>query len=401
MAIAETLLANKLQVAIAGMVVLGGAGATYVALGGDIPFLNQDGMADQVPEDVDMVMYMDPGVAEDTTTKELVNGLIDISKDQQGELYTGLDDYEEMLDEADSNSSLDMENLNSVMLYAQYPDTESGTESETESGTDPESTSGLPEDSYVGFIIDSEWGEEEFMDETEENGTEYEEGDYEGYTIYEQQDVPEGESRGYIGVLAEGQYVIGTEDAVKDAIDVDRGEMNAFSGDLRKAYDDTRSGDSTYLKFAATVPDKERLEAAGGESLGSDEQFETFTNISVMSGSYYTTNDDSIGMQMRLETGSESGADDLESVVSGGLVIVKGSAPSEESKSLIDDVEVEKDGTAVKMTFENEVETIIDAWESALDATSGTGSDTGGDSGYGTDSGSRAIEPSTEAAVPA
>ncbi|WP_136718167.1 hypothetical protein [Halorientalis salina] len=392
MAIAETLLANKLQVAIAGMVVFGGAGATYVALGGDIPFLNQDGMADQVPEDVDMVMYMDPGVAEDTTTKELVNGLIDISKDQQGELYTGPDDYEEMLDETDSNSSLDMENLNSVMLYGKYPD--AGSE-------DTETTSGLPEDSYVGFIIDSEWGEEEFMEETEGNGTEYEEGDYEGYTIYEQQDVPDGESKGYIGVLAEGQYVIGTEDAVKDAIDVDRGEMNAFGGDLRKAYDDTRSGDSTYLKFAATFPEEERLEEAGGESLGSDEQFETFTNISVMSGSYYTTDDESIGMQMRLEAGSESEAEDLDSVISAGLVFVKGSAPSEESKSLIDEVEVEQDGSAVKMTFESEVESIIGAWEATLEATSGSGSETGGDSGFGSDSDTSAIEPSTEAAVPA
>ncbi|MFD1587088.1 MSCRAMM family adhesin SdrC [Halorientalis brevis] len=381
MAITETLLANKLQVVIAGMVVIGGAGATYVVLDGDLPFLGEDQMADKVPEDVDVVMYMDPDVAEDQTTKELVNSLINMSKEQQGELYTGPDSYEEMMANTSSNTSLEMDKLNSVMMYGKYPDASES------------ASTGLPDDSYAGFVIDSEWSEEKFIDETDSNGTEYAEDDYEGYTIYKQENVSEDEDRGWIGVLADGQYVVGSEDAVKDAIDVDRGEMDAFDGDLRTAYDDTQSGENTYMKFAATFPDEEKLNQTG-TGVTSDQRFESVKSISVVSGSYYTAEDD-IGMQMRMETGDESDADDVAALVKAGVVGAEQFTQSNETKALLNDVNVEQDGTAVKMTFESDVDTIVDAWKAAMEewggmygSSYGTDFDTDTDSGYDYETGS-------------
>jgi hypothetical protein len=355
MAITEAILANKLQVVVAGMVVMGGAGATYVAMGGSIPFMGADGMADSVPEDVDVVMYMDPGVAEDETTADLVNGLINISKDQQGEFYSGPDDYEAVMEQAESNSSLDIDDLNSVTVYGKYPDNAS-------------STVGMAQDSYVGVLVNSEWSEAEFMNEVE-NGTDYEEDEYEGRTIYEQTSASAAGTEGYIGVLGDGQYVIGTEDAVEDAIDVETGSMDPFSGDLRTAYDDTRSGENTYLKFAANFPEEETLEQAG-TGVASSEQFTAVTNIAAMSGSYYTDGD-GIGMQMRLETGNEDDADDLAALVDGGVTTVKQSARTNETQRLLDEVEVSRDGTVVKMTFESPVDRIVGAWEAAIEAWSG------------------------------
>ena len=380
MAITETLLANKLQIVIAGMVLAGGAGATYVALGGELPFLGADEMSDKVPEDVDVVMYMDPDVAEDQTTKELVNGLINISKEQQGELYTGPDNYEEMMANTSSNTSLEMDKLNSIMMYATYPDANDST------------SMGLPDDSYAGFIIDSEWGEAEFIDETESNGTEYAEDDYEGYTIYKEENVSEDGNRGWIGVLADGQYVVGSEDAVKDAIDVDRGELDSFGGDLRTAYDDTQSGETTYMKFAATFPDEEKLNQTG-TGVTSAKQFESLKSISVVSGSYYTA-DDEIGMQMRMETGDESDADDVAAMIDGGVAWTKQFAGTNETRALLENVDVEQDETAVKMTFESDVDTIVDGWKAAIEEWSGmygssygTDYETGTDSGYEYDAG--------------
>jgi len=394
MALTETLLANKVLVAVAGMVVIGGAGATYVAMDGIGPSTDSNQMADTVPEGVDTVAYMDPTVAEDGTTEDLVNGLINISKDRQGELYTGPDDYEAVMEEAQSNSSLSLDDLDRVMMYAKYPDANATT------------AAGLPDDGYVGFIIDSQWSEAEFVEETS-NDTEYEKGDYEGYTVYEGENVSKSESEGWIGVLEDGQYVVGTETAVTDAIDVHRGAMDAFSGDLRTAYDDTRSGDSTYLKFAARFPDEEELERASGgmgtdseesdsigaddegsDGLGSGERFTAVKNISVMSGSYYTESD-TIGMQMRLETGAGNEADDLGSILDGGIVLVKQSARTEETQDLLDEVDVEEDGTAVTITFESEVDVIVDAIEAANDEWSGAGGP-----GYGEDSEFRGVEPS-------
>ncbi|MFB6179009.1 MAG: hypothetical protein ABEI77_04715, partial [Halorientalis sp.] len=291
MAITEAVVANKLQLAIAGIVVLGGAGATYVALGGDLPFLSQNQMADKVPKDVDMVVYMDPGIAKDKTTKELVNGMIDIAKDKEGDFYPGPDDYEAMMDQAESNSSLKMADLNSIMLYAKYPDATGDNSSSVK-------PTGLAKDSYLGFIIDSDWSEQQFINESEGNGTSYEKDEYQGHTVYVEQNVSDDQPPGWIGVLGDGQYVLGTKAAVKDAIDVDRGKMQSFHGELRTAYDDTKDSDNTYLKFAASFPDEKQLQqvenASGQDQLSSNQQFSAFKNIQVVSGSYYT-NDETIG----------------------------------------------------------------------------------------------------------
>jgi hypothetical protein len=358
MTLTETLLANKLQVAIAGLVLVGGAGATWVALGGDIPFLSgSDEMADRVPADVDFVLYVDPNIGDDQATAALVNGMIDATKDHEGEDYDGPDDYEEWLDRAQSNLSddgteldLDLDELNSVVAYARYDD-----------GDD--SADGDSEATYGAVLVDSEWDEADFVDAVGQNGS-LVETDYRGYTLYEPADGDDAENETWVGVLEEGVYVVGTEAAVTDAIDVDRGGSDAFSGELRAAYDDTRSGDNTYLKFAGRLPDEDEL-GTGGMQL-TDDRFGAIKSISVVSGSYYTT-DSEVGMQLRFVTGSSGDASDLASFFEFGVTLANQSVASDEAREMLDDAEVEQDGDTVTVTFQSPVEEVVEAYDALLD----------------------------------
>ncbi|MFB6180101.1 MAG: hypothetical protein ABEI77_10300, partial [Halorientalis sp.] len=120
-------------------------------------------------------------------------------------------------------------------------------------------------------------------------------------------------------------------------------------------------------------------------------------NIQVVSGSYYT-NDETIGMQMRLETTNTDDADDLDSIVDGGITIVKQDATTNESRNLLDQVEVEQDGTAVKITFESQASTVVDAWTAAADEWNGLGIGASGSAGYGTSSSYNAVDPAQQRA---
>lgn len=392
MSVVNSLLAHKLQVAVAALVVLGGGGAAaYVASGGDVPLLGGSAaMADTVPEDVDTVMYFDPGVVEDQTTKDVVNGLIDISKNQSGE-YDGPESYDDLMANTSNESELDVEELNGMLVYGTYPEA-----SDSASGV-----GGLPEDTYVGVLIDSEWDEATLVNETEDE-TEYERDEYEGYTVYVEQldaaETPdwaaERDDPTWVGVLDDGRYVLGTEAAVKDAIDVDRGATDAFGGELREAYDETRDGENTYFKFAARFP-SDRLSESG---MGESPRFSAVRNVGLVTGSYYTT-DDRIGMQLRMQTNSTSDADDLESMIDGSVSFAKQGTLTNESAALLDEIEVEQEDSTAVVTFEMSVDSILDTVEAVTETWGSLGTTTSvGDSprdGAGFDDGSAftALEP--------
>ena len=377
MAIAEALAASKVQLLVAGLVVVGGGtAAAYVATDGFAGVAGSDA-AESVPEGVDAVVYFDTAVATDRTTATVTNGLIDISK-ENNEFYDGPDDYEALLNETTSEANLSADGLNEVVFYGQYPNQ-----------TDDSSVAGeLSESGYFGLVVDSEWGETEFVDEFSD--TEFETREYEGYTVYveqqdEQSDVPAYLGNDspplWVGVLDDGRYVLGTENATTDAIDTDRGAADSFGGQLRSEYDSTR--DDGYLRFAATVP-AERIPDSG---MVAAEQFSAVRNIEVVAGSYYTDGED-IGMSARMTTGSESDADDLQSITDGGIATGKQMTRADETAALLDNVTVEQDGAAVTMRFQMNANTLVDIFEATAEARSGafSGSASASASGSATES---------------
>lgn len=361
MALTEALATKQVVAVLVGLAVVGGGGAAaYVATGGELPFTSQDTSAvDTVPAGVDYVVYLDPGVRDDRTTRDLVDGFVEIARDQHAD-YDGPASYEALRENVSeqTDSDVDIDNLNHAVLYGRYPDV-SGSAADT--GADVE---------YVGVLVDSTWNETRFVDLVA-NGTDYERREYEGTTVYVQRPGDEEDSAAagetddptWVGVLGDGRYVVGTEQAVRDALDVHAGAADPFDGRLREQYDATREG---YLRFAVNVPKPGDVTPATGAVL-TDNQFGAFRNLSTVAGAYYT-DEDAIGMELRLGTASEDDASDLRAILEGTFALTEESMRTREMEQLIDSTTFEREGTTVVVTFQRPVEEILTAVEAGVES---------------------------------
>jgi len=360
-ALTETLTAKQIGVVVAGLVVIGAAGGTaFVLTGGQLPFGGTGaGPVGSVPEEVDFVVYADPGVGDDRTTKALADGFIDIAQDQGD--YEGPEDYAALRANvsADAETDVALDDLNHAVMYGKYPDVSAGGSGANE-----------PDVRYLGVLVDAEWSEERFV-EVVANGSAYERAEYEGDTVYVQQTggadaaaaTDDIEEPTWIGVLGDGRYVLGTERAVKDALEVEAGELSSVGGELRESYDETRAG---YLTFALRVPKPSEVTPATRAVL-TDNQFGAFRNLSTVAGSYYTDGE-SIGVQLRLGAGTEDDAEDLQAVLQGTFALTEESMRTREMAQLIDSTTIDREGTSVVVTFQRPVAEILDAIEAGVES---------------------------------
>jgi hypothetical protein len=355
-ALTETLATKQVVAVIVGVLVVGGGGAAaYAATGGELPFASEDASAvDTVPAGVDYVVYLDPGVRDDRTTKDLVDGFVDIARDQDAD-YEGPASYDALRENVSeqTDADVDIDELNHAVLYGRYPDV-----------SGPAADTG-PDVDYVGVLVDSTWNESRFVDLVA-NGTAYEQRAYEGYTVYVQQsgtDDGSAPAPTWIGVLGDGRYVLGTEQAVTDALDVRADEADAFGGPLREQYDATREG---YLRFAVNVPEPNDVTPAT-QAVLTDNQFGAFRNLSTVAGSYYTDGD-AVGMELRLGTASEDDATDLRAILRGTFALTEESMRTREMEQLIDSATIEREATTVVVTFQRPVAEILTAVEAGVES---------------------------------
>jgi hypothetical protein len=138
---------------------------------------------------------------------------------------------------------------------------------------------------------------------------------------------------------------------VKDALDVDAGEEDSFSGDLRSAYDDTRDG---LVKFASAVPE---------EQVGSGMGSQSAENVDYVAGSYYSAGSSTVGMEVRMVTGDADDAENIIAQIDGGIASVEESVDDEDVQALLDSVETSQSGSTAVVTFEAETSVIADGVE--------------------------------------
>lgn len=326
-------------VAAAGTVVVGaGVGAVYV-------YQQEQSTVDLsgVPDDVDTVAYTDVDkLTDDEAIRTLVDEVLALSESEEVP-----DDYAELQADFDEETGLELEKADSVLSYSRIPDPDAE----------------QPEE-YSGVIVRSDWAEDDFVrayEDTDDYDVEYEAGDYEGVSVYRPAgEMPEFASTTWIGVLGDGTFVVGTPDAVEDAIDVDQGNADPLSGDLKKAFRNARGG---YVKTASRVPGSEIPDddvSVGPGSVNTG----PFKDVDIVTAAYYTTGN-SLGAEVTLLAESESAAGDVADVIDGVVSLGSGTIENEEMESALRDVEVTQDGKRVVVRFEDSVEDITAVLEAA------------------------------------
>lgn len=320
------------KVAIGLLVVIALAGCTggFGSSGGGTDHV------EYVPSDAEFVGHVDMAVLEDDDSRELMNALA------QQETTTG--DVDDAMSQFEDETGLDPSAVNDVVVFS------------TASGANIEDS--LEQQQQGGVIVYSDWSEDEFISAVEENGeVEYEETERNGMTVYEPQtDEEMYTTPQYIGVLEDGTYVIGDETSVDSSIAVAAGEDDGLSGEMRDAYD---SMDGGYVTFVGTVPGEAIPEQSSGEFDAS-----AFQDVSVV-GASYGTSSGTVTAEAVMYVDSEDSASDVADVTEGGLAMVRGTTTDEDLKSELQSIEVEQDGDIVEVTYEGNVETLVDLIESA------------------------------------
>jgi hypothetical protein len=327
---------RKLAVALLAMSLVAGAGCSGTVLGGSGG--GGSGGADlieYVPANQNVVMEFDMAIMQDGTTQDLLAASEDDAASQE--------DLDESLSEFEAQTGLDPSGFNSLLVYGQ-------TEGMTTSVEDAS-------DENVGIVVDTDWSTEEVMSVIESNDSaSLEEQEYAESGVFYQfvgSSTDDGQET-YLGVHGDGVFVFGTESQVRNSLDVTYADGEVLGGTLRDAYDNTRDG---YMTFAMTMPE----DASPGTGMGGS----MTQDVEALTGVYYTDGN-SVGIEGRIVMASESSAQELSRGMGMLLATYSGDDSLDEgTRQALENLEVSQSGTDVTLTYESDVETLIEASESA------------------------------------
>jgi hypothetical protein len=179
---------------------------------------------------------------------------------------------------------------------------------------------------------------------------EFTEESYEGHTLL----VDESSEQGYLAVVSNGVYAFGTEQSVKDIIDIAEGSGSAMSGDVQSAMTNTRQG---ALRFAFQVPESD----SGGTSGGMAGQMGQ--SIEVVSGTMLYQAGNNVGLEITLtmtdgDTASQF-ASQMQAFKQQYKQQYQQSPQGEEVVRLLENVNISQNGNTVTINFEDTVENLI------------------------------------------
>ncbi|MFC6975350.1 hypothetical protein ACFQL1_12955 [Halomicroarcula sp. GCM10025709] len=315
-------------VSLAGMLTLAGCSGGTFGLGGGGG--STPPATDQVPADINAVVHVDMAITDDATTQAIVEAG---AESASATAPSQPENVSEARDQFQSETGLDPQQAEEMVFFQRR--SESGNLQTTE---------------YAGVILHANWETDAAVESfRNDSQAEYEETSYNGQTVYRPTEASGFGSADWFAVLGDGQFVFGSEAAVKDTIDVTAGDGEAFGGDLRSAYDGTRDG---LVTFATTVPQEQIPESSGG-------QVDTgaYRNVEIVTGVYYTSSN-SAGMEMQMLTASESSATDVSEVTDGAASLASGYTQNETAKEALRNIEVTQDGSTVTVTYEDSVDTL-------------------------------------------
>lgn len=168
----------------------------------------------------------------DGAVTKFVNAYLGMLSEREN--YTGPTDKAALLDRFTQEAGIELDGASTAVGYLKYPQ---------EGMATPD---GGP---YAALWFEADWSEGDVVDALESGNLAFSEGSYGGQPLYE----PDQEYQTqWLGITGEGTYVVGTEAAAKETIDVANGDAESFEGDLKEAYSDTRSAP---FRFATSVPE--------------------------------------------------------------------------------------------------------------------------------------------------
>lgn len=344
----------------------------FVATAGCAGVLSEGDQADTagdpieyVPQDQTTLIHVDGDRLGDQPARDLLASMDDDQAPlgnqqdtltgEQGSPGTALSAFE-------AQTGLDSAGVDQVVLF--------GDDASGSSVDDAEESA-----SDFGVVVQTSWDEATLLGAIRDNeSVDLTATSYQGQDVLYEVRGSTGDRDGYVGVLGNGTYVIGTESRVTESLDVAYGDASAVSGDLREAYENRPDG---LVSFAMVTQSGDLgSTGVGGGQTGIEaetvsQQLESITGALSTDGS-------EVRFETRLGTASQEVAGQVQSTVQMAIAIYgeqPGVAPGlgpgtpaqlpQYATDALQYVSVEQNGTAVSIAFEATAQEIARLSESS------------------------------------
>ena len=335
--------------ATAGLGAVAAVGGTAGCLD-SVPLVGGSAAIDAVPVDADAVVYADlDTVREDEGVRTLTDTYLE--QQAQADYYDGPEDFEELLDDIEEDAEIDPANVHEATAFWAFDGDEDD----------------LFATDYLGIIVRADLSVEDIRDSLEAlYDAEFDEDEHSGRVVYE----PEGEAGDHVGALSSGA-VVGTEDAVHDAIDVETGDAAAVDGDLRGAYTATRDAP---VRFASRMPSPSETDAIPETETSDDGEtydLTVFDDVATLAGSVYR--DGAIrGLTTTLAASDADAAADVADLLDDLQGDIEDDIDDEAIAELVGDIDISQDGSDVTTSLEREISELASLIEDAYEESAGS-----------------------------
>lgn len=184
-----------------------------------------------------------------------------------------------------------------------------------------------------------------------QQSTDYTEQTYNGHKLLQDNST----ENSFLGVVSNGVYAGGTEQAVKDVIDIAEGSGSTLSGDVKTAITSARKGAA---RFAFEVPKSSGDSSTGGSMGGQMSQ-----KIEIVSGTMLYQTGGNVGLELTLTMTDNQAASQFKQQMDFFLKSYKSryeqQSGGEQVVRILENVSISQSGKAVTINYEDTVENLI------------------------------------------
>ncbi|WP_229109843.1 hypothetical protein [Halapricum desulfuricans] len=240
----------------------------------------------------------------------------------ENEYYSGPTNKQELLTSVSNNAGIELSGASTAAGFGKYAGSETATRGP-----------------YYGLYFEADWSPDEVVNALESGGLQFTEGEYSGQTLYEA-------GREYqplwLGVAGDDAYVLATEIATKDTLDVSAGNMDSVGGEMSNAFSAIRDAP---FKFVAEMPTNQ-LPESGIEVGGSSIDPKRFATVTHVTGIAYHE-DDTAGITLTFLTGGSGDAEDVANALRGVIAAAAERTQNETVANAMNDTSINTDKSTV------------------------------------------------------
>lgn len=201
----------------------------------------------------------------------------------------------------------------------------------------------LEQDSYLGAIVEGTFNQATFISNLEAKSKEkFTTSDYKGYKLYTSQN---GEPS--LAFLSDGMLLFGSTKAVKDTIDVSKGDSTRLSGQVLNMYNQVNGGSLVSAAFLIPESARQELSKPIAEIPFSLKPLADADMV----GFAMSKDVQSVTLQVNIHFVSTSSAGDAKDTFSGAITTLKGMSVSSDVKDLLGKIEVTVSGSTLTLTL--------------------------------------------------